>query len=102
MARTKSKIPKDIHPGECTEVKKFIPIIGDTDLFWIIRLMNKYSTFEFDPCIDNHRYSTGWSEGSRRNNKYEISIDNGCCGFFDQKFKAPSGKYYWIGFNYGH
>lgn len=33
--------------------------------------------------------------------RYGRQKEQGCCGFFDQKFKI-GGRYYMIGFNYGH
>jgi len=33
---------------------------------------------------------------------YQAAKDLGCCGFFDGEVKAPDGKTYKVGCNYGH
>ena len=49
---------------------------------------------------DNYRLAL---QGDKRSmTKYNLIKSRGCCGYYDEKIKAPSGKTYLIGFNYGH
>ena len=51
-----------------------------------------------DCCIDNHRFICDESDKLKYNNQ----IENGCCGFYDEKITLSTGKVITIGFNYGH
>jgi hypothetical protein len=52
-----------------------------------------------DPCTDNYRWARSGSNNEVR--RFLKARDRGCCGSFNALRKIQ-GKYYWIGFNYGH
>lgn len=53
-----------------------------------------------DPCVDNYRVCDLLNEEEVA--EYEVLRAGGCCGYHDEVVTAPSGREYWIGFNYGH
>jgi hypothetical protein len=54
-----------------------------------------------DPCIDNVRFALVGDPQSECD--YDAARDTGCCGSVDRRVgPSPSGRFYMIGFNYGH
>jgi hypothetical protein len=53
-----------------------------------------------EECIDNLR----WADVTLPQElaAYNTAKDGGCCGSFDGEVKAPDGKTYKVGCNYGH
>jgi len=51
-------------------------------------------------CVDNSRAARIGNTGQMR--RYRQQKAHGCCGFADWEAKAPDGKRYALGFNYGH
>ena len=53
-----------------------------------------------EDCVDNLRWAN--IEDKEQMKRYEEAILRGCCGFFDSEVKAPDGRVYVVGCNYGH
>lgn len=52
-------------------------------------------------CVDNERWA--WIRHKGEVRRYKAQKARGCCGFHDEKVWCPiDGKYYLIGFNFGH
>ena len=52
------------------------------------------------PCVDNYRVARLGSTPQKR--RYRSQHKRGCSGFADWKAKGPDGKWYALGYNYGH
>lgn len=53
-----------------------------------------------EDCIDNLRIAA--IDDILQVEAYEHARDRGCCGSYDGEVKAPDGKMYMVGCNYGH
>lgn len=69
------------------------------------RFSKAYRTYGLDNCGDNVRIALKGNPSEVE--RYKRSLDNGCCGFYDEEFKfIDSGtgeeKVFMVGFNFGH
>lgn len=84
------------------EIDFFIENVGDDDKRFIAnKAASIFQKRLKGHCIDNFRVSE--VVNGETSEKYKKSIENGCCGFFDEFFTNPKTlKTFSIGFNYGH
>lgn len=84
-------------------IKYWLGDISEDDRRFVAnKAASLYKEVERFDCVDNLRMSQVVA-GLRLNPKYQIAVDNGCCGSVDRSFTNPlTNNTFSIGFNYGH